>query len=501
MRYLKILLLGMVVMGLMATGAMAAVTTRNMGASTTGITWGIPYEGLSTTTYQTTDQANTGMFFFTSPASAVLDVVVTFNNSLLVGTPTSFYKLGFLSAAITDATTITASGTVMANTTGGVANPIELPVVTAGTLGVVSGNKITFTSVTLVSGGRYMVVDATNNAVIVAADVVNSLGIKVALPPTTSSDVAVNGTFSVTVAINFGGGGANISTTTVTLGKYVMSQTYAVTKIAKIVGVAYSRLKFNDGTLTDTLVLTPTAASGTNPFMLALPNLTTHIASVIFKITGTNQTAISTVKESIGPTTLTYASGAWPFTFTTAGAFPVALTFTFTMTGTTIINTGSFTVEVTGTGKTGYPASFTYLASTSAGGWTIDGYQAIVPHLSTNSTVPTICIFNNTTTTSADVFVDVISTEGTITGLTNLSLGPIAALTTKRIDFSGTSIIVEGGSTTSIATMGDAKRYAGKFTVTVDQNSVYVNCLQTDPYTGSKRSLPVLTGGTITWKE
>ena len=490
----------MVVMGLMATGAMAAVTTRNIAGTTTGLTWGIPYEGLSTTTYTTSTVVDRGMFYFTSPATASLDVVMTFNNSLLVGTPTTVYKLARLNAA--DGTTIldVSGGTVDAVAAGD--GHVNEPATATNTRGVVAGNRITFTNVTLVTGLKYMAIDCTNLADIAAADTINTLGVKIALPPTTSPDVSANGTFSVTVAINISGG-ANLSTTTITLGKYVVSQKYTVTTLAKTIGVAQSRLKFNDSTLTDTIVLTPTSLDGTNPFMFATPTLTTEIASVIFKITGTNQTAISTVKESIGATTLTYASGAWPFTFTTAGPFPGAVTFTFTMTGTNIINTGSFTVEVTGTGKTGFPASFTYLASTSAGSWGIDGYQAIVPYLSTNATVPTICIVNNTSTSAADVFLDVLSSEGTITGLSNLALGSIAAQKTIRLDFSGGDILVNlvVVPTASVAAMGTDKRYAGKLTITVAKDSVFMSCIQTDPYNLSKRMVPVLTGRTADeWK-
>ena len=123
--------------------------------------------------------------------------------------------------------------------------------------------------------------------------------------------------------------------------------------------------------------------------------------------------------------------------------------------------------------------------------WAHDGYMGIVPYLSTNATVPAVCVVNNSSTTAANVYLDVLSSEGAVV-TSNLLLGPINALTTARLDFQGTNVTLAGSGIVPIPLMTADKRYAGRIVVTAAGASVYVTCLQTDPVTG-KRVLPVLT--------
>jgi len=501
MRFSKMVVLGLVIIGLLAGNAMAAITTRNTGASTTGITWGIPYESLSPTTFTTTNVVDTGVFYVTPPATTTVDLYVTFGSDVLIGSATGFYKLGVLGVA--DTTAITSDGTVMPTGGGIAAAPIEVPANTAGTLGVVTGNQIKFTGVAFVQGKKYIVVDAANNAVITAGDTVNSLGMKLAIPSSADANVTVGSTFSVTTSFQVGT--TVVSTTTQVFAKYVMSQTYTVTGLQKTILVSEGRLKLGtaggaagSGTLTDTIVVAPTSTSTTNPFMFTAPAVGTEIASLIYTVSGVNQAAISTVKESIGGTTLTFASGAWTYS-QSSGAF-ASETFTFTVTGTTVINTGSFSVGITGTGGSGHPAALTYLASSSAGSWVTDGYQGVVAYMSANSAFTTICFLSNPTTAAANVFLDILAAESgaALTGLTNLSVGSIAAGGLMRVDFNAnvTPYSFTGGAEVAgtaipLTGLNAADRYVARFTITAAKTSIVTNCIQLDP-AGAKRAVPVM---------
>lgn len=130
--------------------------------------------------------------------------------------------------------------------------------------------------------------------------------------------------------------------------------------------------------------------------------------------------------------------------------------------------------------------------------WTINGYQAVVPYITTNPLYQTICIANNTSTAAADVMVDVLSSE-TGTTQANIAVGSIAGQSTARLDFAGTTVSNAAGGSGSIL-LGADERYSARLTITADQNQVYLNCIQTDP-AGSKRMVPVLTDDqAINWR-
>jgi hypothetical protein len=130
--------------------------------------------------------------------------------------------------------------------------------------------------------------------------------------------------------------------------------------------------------------------------------------------------------------------------------------------------------------------------------WTINGYQAVIPYITTNPLYPTICVANNTSTAAADVMVDILSSETGTIG-TNLDVGEIAGLSTVRLDFAGQTVSNAVAGSAAIP-LGVAERYSVRLTITADQNQVYVNCLQAEP-TGFKRMVPVLTDDTsINWR-
>jgi len=505
-KFSKMLVLSLVIIGLLAGSATAAVTVRTTVATSTGTVWGIPFESLSPTTFTSAAVNDTGIFYFTAPASAALDVVITLSNNVLVGTATNSYKLGKLVA--TDAQVLGTGGTVFASGQANSGSLVEAPAIATGTVGTVTGNQIKFTSVTLVAGARYIVVDAQNSGANIAAfDTINSLGLRLSVPSTSdTTDVAVGNTFTVTAAINIGGGGSNLSTTSATYGKYVMSTTYTVTKLANTIGIAFGRKKFSNNTLSDTIVLTAVGAEGTNPFMVTPPTMgsSNQIASVTFTLTGANQTAISTVKDTVtGSTAITYnaTAGTWSSTDNLVGSRPRTDTFTFTVDGTDVISTASFTVGVTGTGNTSFPASYTYLTTTSGGSWSTDGFQGVVPYMSANPLFTTICFINNTTTAAVTVFADILSAESgaSLTGLTGMTIGTVPAGGVTRFDFTSSILPYSftggaevAGTAIPLTGLNAADRYSARLTVTGTTTAITTNCIQLDP-AGSKRAVPVLT--------
>ncbi len=213
------------------------------------------------------------------------------------------------------------------------------------------------------------------------------------------------------------------------------------------------------------------------------------VKNVLLDLVGSNQ-AISSVK--VGTTTITYdtTNGRWRRTMA-APATAGDATFDVTTDGTSVINTRTFTAAGTSDPNSGFQA-INYGTGKAAGAWTLNGYQAIIPFLDTRTTVPTFCVLNNADTIAATVFFDVLASEGTTTGLQGFDLGTIAAGATALITFSGETVTLAGSTAVAVAT-GTDKRYSGKVVVTANINNVSMDCVQTDPVTGQKRKINVLT--------
>lgn len=171
--------------------------------------------------------------------------------------------------------------------------------------------------------------------------------------------------------------------------------------------------------------------------------------------------------------------------------------------GNTTINprtiTGAVNVTYSGTGAQS-PGISSYGTLMT---WSSNGYQGIVPYISADSLYKTICMINNTGTTSAAVTVDVQTAESgaTLTSLQALSLGTVSANGTKRIDlastltpytYSGTT--ETAGTATTLTGVQSNDRYSARINVAAPPASVTVNCIQLDP-AGSKRAVPVLNAG------
>ena len=152
-------------------------------------------------------------------------------------------------------------------------------------------------------------------------------------------------------------------------------------------------------------------------------------------------------------------------------------------------------VGVTGTGSNSPAAS----SFANAQVWGLNAYQGLIPFMVNSASVPTFCLVNNgDPARSGSVLVDVLSSEGAVV-ISNLNIGSVAPKTSQLFSFTGNEI--DTVSTTGVAakvgdltTLGANVRYAPRMTVTVNPNNVIMTCIQTDPVSGVKRSVPVLTG-------
>lgn len=270
-----------------------------------------------------------------------------------------------------------------------------------------------------------------------------------------------------------------------------------------------SRTKFDNGTVVDTIsiaICDQNATAACNPsqnlvgrFIYPVTNVAASSdAKINIDLISSNQAIKSVVGTGVpGDGTLTYNATAGKWTDSnqtvTLGGTTVA-TYTFTTDGT-VINTRSFTTNVNTTPATNF-AAVSYLTNANAGAWSVNGYQGVLPYLFTGDTtlpIDTFCLVNNSSASQTGlVFVDVISSEGDITGLSNLQIGAIPPQKSQMIKFAGDSVFFDGTEGThQLATMGTEKRYAARMTVTATPVNVTVNCFQVDPANGTKRVIPV----------
>jgi hypothetical protein len=151
-------------------------------------------------------------------------------------------------------------------------------------------------------------------------------------------------------------------------------------------------------------------------------------------------------------------------------------------------------VNVTGTGANG-PAGDPYDTAMT---WTVNAYQALLPWVVNSAAAPTFCLINNNdTATAGSALLDVTSSEKTIL-IANAALGTVPPSTSRLLTFTGNSASLAGGTPVDLTTLGANDRYSAKVSVTTHPSNVTVSCQQTDPITGAKRPVPVLTSGALT---
>ena len=124
--------------------------------------------------------------------------------------------------------------------------------------------------------------------------------------------------------------------------------------------------------------------------------------------------------------------------------------------------------------------------------WGTNAYQGYIPWMVNNSLVPTYCLItNNDVARIATVLFEVVGSESA--SVLSGTLGTLAPKTSILGTFTANSALLAGGTAINLTTLGVDSRYAGKLTLTNNPNVVTVTCVQTDPLTGVKRSVPVLT--------
>lgn len=140
--------------------------------------------------------------------------------------------------------------------------------------------------------------------------------------------------------------------------------------------------------------------------------------------------------------------------------------------------------------------------------WNTNGYQGVLPYATTYSGYPTYCLINNTSSSSASITVDIMTSESgaTLSSLAGLSLGSVGALGQKLIAFSGTSItpytyssgIETAGTAVTLTGLNSTlDRYAARISVGTTPANVTVKCYQPTP-AGSYTDIPIFTSGTDT---
>lgn len=145
-------------------------------------------------------------------------------------------------------------------------------------------------------------------------------------------------------------------------------------------------------------------------------------------------------------------------------------------------------IDITGTGAND-PAIGSYATIDT---WDVNAYQGSPVWLVNSSAVPTYCLINNNDTVkTATALIDVTSSEGAV--VLSGSLGTIAPKTSNMATFTANSASLTGGTAVDLTTLIADKRYTAKLTITVNPNNASITCIQTDPVSGAKRSVPVLT--------
>jgi len=188
-----------------------------------------------------------------------------------------------------------------------------------------------------------------------------------------------------------------------------------------------------------------------------------------------------------GTVALTIPSNA--FNGTAVKSFNLCVTPNGTSALQTRIIQSSVDINVTGTGATDVAAT----AYANAQTWGLNAYQALIPWIINSASAPTYCLINNNDTVNTmTVLLDVTSSEGSVI-VTNANLGTVAAKTSKLSTYTNNSVSLTGGTATDLTTIGANGRYSTRVTLTVNPASASMACIQTDPITGAKRVVPVLT--------
>jgi len=499
MKHLKILFLSMAVIGLMAGSAFAGTTRVNHGVTVT------PYlaalEAMGAARNVTIVGVN-ALGAVNAPISYVLGQALTTGNLL---------ELTFTGAAFTGgavgvcANNTAANGTLIARadttTAGATTANFQVDLLAgAGGANVLAGNYVWF-----VAGGTNAICHASAAA---------AANFDVQLSLTSSATTPTARVRSLT------GGGIEIDTSTAVnlariVSEFVPTLTVADAIVVDYLGTPGTGVQFiaaGTGTnviaggAADKVSIARTAVNTTTSQGAANAGLTTRAivnlsdsqswqgVSRVY-LMGNNAgaspaCAIATnVASNTSPSgTVSLTASAAAFNGSTAGGGNIGVCIE--VTGANSLNprtiTGNQDISVTGTGANDPAAS----ANVAFQNWVLNAYQGFVGWLVNSATLPTYCLINNNDTLrTATVLMDVVSSEGAV--VLSGTLGTIAPRTSNMATFTADSASLTGGTPLSLSTLGANKRYGAKLTGTVAPANLTISCIQTDPSTGVKRSVPV----------
>jgi hypothetical protein len=497
-KYFKFLLLAMLVVGMMAGTAFAGTTTVNAGAA--GANFLASLETTGAARNVTVTGPGAGNTVVTAPIAYTAGQALTSGNLLTV----TFTNAGFTGAALNicagnapNADQLVANATPTAGATN---MNFQLDIPAGMTLG--AGNFVYLTSVACGTGNVPVQIAATTSATTatVKVDAITAGGISI---DTSTADLLATIQPEYTVAnadsahtidyLGTPGDGTRVISGGAAANVIVDSSVGGAVNVASITRTANDYTCNSAGqnaalTVAAVLSLTDSADwQGVSRVYLMPNNTACAIAANVVANTAPSGTVALTI-----PTT-----GASNFNGTATSSYNLCVE----VDGTTSLQTrtlqASVDVGVTGTGANDPGAA----AADDAQVWGLNAYQAVIPWMVTSSSVPTYCLINNADASrTASVLVDVISSEGGIV-VENLNLGSIDPETSNMAVFSVDSASLTGGTPASLTTLGDNQRYAPRITVTANPANVTMTCIQTDPISGSKRAVPVLTGAGATWKQ
>ena len=488
MRYLKILFLGMVVIGLMASGAWAGTIVANNATPAT-----VALEAMGAARNVTLSGiAGNNAISFTSSRSLISGDLINFTFTNVGTTSDTIYLCETGNNTVMDSINQAANSTTLSlranrSVTGGTkmflsTNSAEMatsancnladigqvivrfPAISSATMATVAFNVTSFG--TLIDSAsaknigniskQYVTNYVANNSTIDFAANATSNGVRF----TGGSNNAVPGVASINYTPmdiqTFAGGATNAGLT--------VSALLSLQDSASWQGV--QRVYVNKGACLATNNAVNNSPSGTVNLSIstaAFNGAAEYLANVCADVKGNQALQTRTIK------------GAYDISVGTGGNDPAIDTYTTIMQ------------------------------------WLPNGYQGIVPYISASSTYGTICFINNKSTSSGSVTADILTSQSgaTLTSLSGLSLGTLAALGTMRVDFASSITpytysggIESAGTAVPLTGLQSNDRYSAMINVGTAPTQITVNCIQMDPL-GSKRAVPVLTqkDATYTWQQ
>jgi hypothetical protein len=497
-RYLKMLFLAMLAVGMVASGAFAGTISFLGSSSAANTPFAVALEAMGAARNQTaTGGTNSGSIvtpaLFIIPSQPLVSntfLTVSFTNAAFDGSTVYLCQLdssnnnGMTAKAPIGTATPTANSTSYAFVlSSGVAQGNRVQVTTNADTTNCIGNgafiyrfqpvsSASLASVTYnvaSSGTTYDSGNAVNNVANISRQYTtsyssNSSYIDFLVAPANGSKLASNSLYTTT------GANANIANNSSTYDTSTTGSSVSVSMLLSLQDSA-SWQGISSVYLRNTSLAQGCGSTGTN--------------------NAANNSPSGTVNLSVPASAF---NGVSPASFT--GTVCAQVAGNVALTARTI--KGSTTEVLSGTGYNTSIGADTY---TTVMTWQTNGYQGLIPYLNTQSIYNTICFINNKSSASAPVTTDILTAESSasLTGLTGLSLGTLAAGTTMRVDFASsvTPYTYSAGTETAgtpipLTGLQVTDRYSAEINVGATPSLITVNCIQQDP-AGSKRAVPVLT--------